>query len=135
MSSGAGVRRLGGDPPSPYEERHGFSRLVQAGPFVMVGGTTSAGEGGCVIGTTPYDQAVEVLSRVMHELGRAGAGVDDVVQLRAYVTDISRADQVARAFGEVFVGARPLFTMVEVSALIDPRLLVEIEAVAYLGGA
>jgi enamine deaminase RidA (YjgF/YER057c/UK114 family) len=133
MSSGADVRRLGGDPPSPYEERYGFSRVVTAGPFVMVGGTTSAGEGGCIIGVTPYDQAVEIFSRLVHELGRGGAGVEEVVSCRAYVTDISRADQVARAFGEVFPDARPLFTMVEVSALIDPRMLVEIEAVAYLG--
>jgi enamine deaminase RidA (YjgF/YER057c/UK114 family) len=133
MSAGADVHRLGGDPPSPYEERYGYSRVVAAGPFVMVGGTTSVGDGECIIGVTPYDQAVEVLSRVLHELERAGAGVADVVQVRAYVTDISRADQVARAFAEVFTDARPIFTMVEVSALIDPRMLVEIEAVAYVG--
>ena len=129
------VRRLAGDPPSPYEERYGYSRVVCAGPFVMVGGTTSVGDGGCIIGTTPYDQAVEIFSRLIHELGRGGASVQDVVSCRAYVTDISRADQIARAFGEVFADAQPIFTMVEVSALIDPRMLVEIEAVAYVGPA
>jgi enamine deaminase RidA (YjgF/YER057c/UK114 family) len=131
--TGAEVRRLAGDPPSPYEERYGYSRVVVAGPLVIVGGTTSAGECGSVIGATPYEQATEILSRVVHELGRGGASVGDVIQCRAYVTDISRAEDVGRAFGEVFTQVRPIFTMVEVSALIDPRMLVEIEAVAYVG--
>ena len=127
------VHRLAGDPPSLYEERYGYSRVIVAGRFVMVGGTTSIGDHGSIIGFSPYEQAVEVLRRILHELQRAGAGADDVVQLRAYVTDISRCEEVGRAFGEVFTDARPIFTMVEVSSLIDPRMLVEIEAVAYLG--
>jgi enamine deaminase RidA (YjgF/YER057c/UK114 family) len=131
--AGAEVRRLAGDPPSLYEERYGYSRVVVAGPLVLVGGTTSVGECGAVIGSTPYEQASEILGRILHELSRGGATVDDVIQARAYVTDISRAEDVARAFGEVFVHGRPIFTMVEVSALIDPRMLVEIEAVAYVG--
>jgi enamine deaminase RidA (YjgF/YER057c/UK114 family) len=131
--SGAEVRRLTGDPPSLYEERYGYSRVVVAGPLVLVGGTTSVGECGSVIGATPYEQATEILGRILHELSRGGATVDDVISARAYVTDISRAEDVARAFGEVFTQGRPIFTMVEVSALIDPRMLVEIEAVAYVG--
>ena len=131
--AGAEVRRLAGDPPSLYEERYGYSRVVAAGPFVMVGGTTSVAESGAVIGATPYEQAREILARIRHELSRAGATVDDVIQCRAYVTDISRSEEVARAFGEVFTHGRPIFTMVQVSALIDPRMLVEIEAVAYVG--
>ena len=119
--------RLEGDPPSPYEERYGFSRVVTAGPFVMVGGTTSITPDGMIIGATPYEQAVEILGKLVHELGRAGVSVADVVSTRVYVTDISRGDEVARA------QHRPLMTMVEVSALIDPRMLVEIEAVAYTG--
>ncbi|HET9103660.1 MAG TPA: Rid family hydrolase [Solirubrobacteraceae bacterium] len=128
-----GDERLGGDPPSPWEERYGFSRLVRAGGFVMVGGTTSVSGDSCVVGITPYEQTVEILSKIGHELSRAGLGFADVVSNRCYVTDISRADEVGRAHGEVFAGLRPLMTMVEVAALIDPRMLVEIETVAWAG--
>ena len=124
------VRRLEGDPPSPWEGEYGFSRVVVAGGFVMVGGTTSVGPEGVVLGETPYEQTAEILRRVLHELSRAGAMVDDVVSVHVYVTDISRAAEVGRAFGDVFEGVRPLMTMLQVSALIDPRMLVEIEAVA-----
>jgi enamine deaminase RidA (YjgF/YER057c/UK114 family) len=127
------VRRLPGDPPSPYEGPFGFSRVVAAGPFVIVSGTTSVDPDGVVLGVTPYEQAVEILRKISHELQRAGASLGDVVQTRMYVTDISRGEEVGRAHGEVFGETRPLATMVEVSALIDPRMLVEIEAVAYIG--
>jgi enamine deaminase RidA (YjgF/YER057c/UK114 family) len=127
------IRRLAGDPPSPYEGPFGFSRVVAAGPFVVVSGTTSVDPDGAVIGATPYEQAVEILRKLSHELERAGASLRDVIQTRMYVTDISRGEEVGRAHGEVFAEIRPLATMVEVSALIDPRMLVEIEAVAYLG--
>jgi enamine deaminase RidA (YjgF/YER057c/UK114 family) len=124
------TERLGGDPPSPYEGRFGFSRLVRAGQFVLLGGTTSVDAYGVVVGRTPYEQTVEILNKVKHELGRMGAGVADVIQTRVYVTDISRGDEVGRAHGEVFGEIQPLMTMVQVSALIDPRMLVEIEVVA-----
>jgi enamine deaminase RidA (YjgF/YER057c/UK114 family) len=125
--------RLEGDPPSPYEEEFGFSRVVRAGGFVLIGGTTSVGPCGSVIGESPYEQTIEILAKLVHELERAGVGVADVVQTRVFVTDISRADEVGRAHGDVFGKYRPLMTMVEVSGLIDPRMLVEIEAVAYAG--
>jgi enamine deaminase RidA (YjgF/YER057c/UK114 family) len=105
--------------------------MVRAGQFVLVGGTTSVDVDGVVRGETPYEQTVEILLKLEHELARAGAGLADVIQTRVYVTDISRSDQVGRAHGDVFAAIRPLMTMVEVSALIDPRMLVEIEAVAY----
>ncbi len=127
------IRRLPGDPPSPYEGPFGFSRVVAAGPFVIVSGTTSVDTDGVVLGMTPYEQAVEIFRKIAHELERAGASLGDVIQTRMYVTDISRGEEVGRAHGEVFGEIRPLATMVEVSALIDPRMLVEIEAVAYLG--
>jgi enamine deaminase RidA (YjgF/YER057c/UK114 family) len=127
------IRRLPGDPPSPYEGPFGFSRVVAAGPFVIVSGTTSVDPTGVVLGVTPYEQAVEILRKIAHELERAGASLADVIQTRMYVTDISRGEEVGRAHGDVFGEIRPLATMVEVSALIDPRMLVEIEAVAYLG--
>ncbi len=125
--------RLEGDPPSPYEGQFGFSRIVRAGDFVLIGGTTSVGPEGSVIGETPYEQAVEILRKILHELDRAGVGAPDVIQTRVYVTDISRAEEVGRAHGDVFAEHRPLMTMVEVSGLIDPRMLVEIETVAYAG--
>jgi len=125
--------RLEGDPPSPYEGQFGFSRIVRAGDFILIGGTTSVGPQGSVIGETPYEQAVEILRKILHELDRAGVGAPDVIQTRVYVTDISRAEEVGRAHGDVFAEHRPLMTMVEVSGLIDPRMLVEIETVAYAG--
>jgi len=125
--------RFGGDPPSPWEQPYGFSRVVQAGGVVVVGGTTSVDADGVVLGDTPYDQSVEILRKIQHELSRVGASLSQVVQTRAYVTDISRADDVGRAHGEAFGDARPAMTMVEVSALIDPRMLVEIEALAVVG--
>ena len=125
------IERLPGDPPSPWETPFAFSRVVSAGPFVLVGGTTSVSQDGAVIGETPYEQAIEILGKIEHELSRAGMTLADVIQNRVYVTDISRADEVGRAHGDAFGDVRPLMTMVEVSALIDPRILVEIETVAY----
>jgi enamine deaminase RidA (YjgF/YER057c/UK114 family) len=98
----------------------------------MIGGTTAVGRDGVVIGESPYEQTVEILRKLGHELERVGASPADVIQTRVYVTDISRADEVGRAHGEVFADVQPLMTMVEVSALIDPRMLVEIEAVAFV---
>jgi enamine deaminase RidA (YjgF/YER057c/UK114 family) len=127
------TERFPGDPPSPFEEPFGFSRLVRAGPFVLVGGTTSVQPSGAIVGETPYEQAVEIFTKILHELSRVGLGAADVIQNRLYVTDISRADEVGRAHGDFFGEHRPLATMVEVSGLIDPRMLVEIETVAYTG--
>ena len=129
----SGPERLPGDPPSPYEERFGFSRLLRVGEFVLVGGTTSVRPSGAVCGQTPYEQTVEILSKILHELERVGLAAADVVHNRVYVTDISRSEEVGRAHGEIFADHRPLMTMVEVSGLIDPRMLVEIETVAYAG--
>jgi enamine deaminase RidA (YjgF/YER057c/UK114 family) len=131
LSAGA-VQRLGGDPPSPWEGRFGFCRVVRAGGLVLVGGTTSVDPAGVVLGQTPYEQTLEILRKVEHELGRLGARLADVVQTRIYVTDISRGEEVGRAHGEMFAEVRPCMTMIGVAALIDPRMLVEIEAVAVV---
>lgn len=131
MTSG---ERLPGDPPSPYEGPFGFSRVIRVGGFVLVGGMTSVGPGASVLGETPYEQAAEIFRKVLHELERVGLEAADVVQSRVYVTDISRAEEVGRAHGEIYADHRPLMTMVEVSGLIDPRMMVEIETVAYAGG-
>ncbi len=127
------IERLGGDPPSPFEEPIGFCRVVVAGPWVLIGGTTSVDPTGFVVGETPYEQAAEILRKLLHELGRTGLSAEHVVQTRMYVTDISRSHEVGRAHGEVFGSVRPVATMVEVSGLIDPRMLVEIELVAFRG--
>jgi enamine deaminase RidA (YjgF/YER057c/UK114 family) len=124
--------RLPGDPPSPWEGRYGFCRVVKIERYVYVGGTTSTDENGVILGRTPYEQTIRILEKIEHELSRAGATLADVIQTRMYVTDISRYEEVGRAHGEVFAKIRPLMTMVEVGGLVDPRMLVEIEAVAYV---
>jgi enamine deaminase RidA (YjgF/YER057c/UK114 family) len=126
------IIRLGGDPPSPYEARFGFSRVVRSGRLIIIAGTTSIDPNGVVLGETPYAQAIEILHKIENELGRAGAGLANVIQTRMYVTDISRAEEVGRAHGEAFGEIRPAATMVEITGLIDPRMLVEIEAVALV---
>jgi enamine deaminase RidA (YjgF/YER057c/UK114 family) len=131
------MQRVGGDPPSPWEEQYGYSRAVVVDGMIHVGGTTAVGPFGGIVGETPYEQMTECLRRVLHELGRLGATPEDLVAVRAYVTDISRHDEVCRAFSDALREVRPLFTLVEVSALIDPRMCVEIEvtAVAHPDGA
>jgi len=128
------IQRLGGDPASPWEDQFSFSRIVRAGRLVMIGGTTSVDGNGVVMGRSSYEQAVEIFGKLGHELARVGARVEDVILTRIYVTDISRADEVGRAHAEFFGVARPVMTMVEVAGLIDPRMLVEIEATAHLAG-
>ena len=127
------IERLPGDPPSPWEEVNGFSRVVRAGGWVHVAGTTSVDPSGVVFGETPYEQTAEILRKLGHELARAGASSSDVVWTRIYVTDVSRAEEVGRAHAAAFADAPPAMALVEVSALYDPRMLVEIEAAAYVG--
>jgi enamine deaminase RidA (YjgF/YER057c/UK114 family) len=126
------VARLSGDPASPFEEPFGFSRVVRADQFVLVGGTTSVEPSGAVLGETPYEQAVAILRKIGHELSRAGASLHDVIQTRVYTTDITRAAEIGRAHHEAFSSSPPVMTMVEVSRLIDPRMIVEIEALALV---
>lgn len=128
------VDRMAGQPPSPWELAYGFSRVVRAGSLVLVAGTTSADRDGVVMGETPYEQTRVILDKIVAALELAGARPADVVRTRAYVTDISRANEVGRAHGETFGEVRPAMTLVEVSSLIDARMLVEIEAEAVLEG-
>ena len=117
----------------PWERAVGYSRAVRAGPFVFVAGCTAVGpDGELVGGASAYAQAVQACRNVESALGQCGATLADVVQTRMYVTDISRWEEVGRAHAETFGGAPPVSAMVEVSALIDPRILVEIEATAYV---
>jgi enamine deaminase RidA (YjgF/YER057c/UK114 family) len=109
---------------SEYESVVGYSRAVRTGPFIAVAGTTAAGDG---IAT----QTREVLRRIEIALQQAGGSLADVVRTRTYVTDISQWQEVAAVHAEVFGEIRPVTTMVEVSALISPELLVEVEVDAY----
>ena len=116
-----------------WEPVVGYSRAVRVGPWVGVSGTTAAAEnGGAVGGDDIGQQAREALRRIGYALERAGAGLEHVVRTRMFVTDISRWEDVGRAHGEVFGSIRPATSMVEVRRLIDPALLVEIEADAYV---
>lgn len=118
---------------APWEAAVGYARAVRVGPHVHVAGTTALDDEGRLVGEgDAYAQAAQCLRRIRAALEAAGARVEDVVRTRIYVTDVARWEDVGRAHGEVFGEARPAATMVEVRALIDPRMLVEIEAEAYV---
>ena len=118
---------------STWEPVVGYSRAVRVGRAVWVAGTTAAAEGGGAVGGDDVaEQTREALSRVEAALEQAGARLQDVVRTRIFVTDISRWREVGQAHGEVFGLIRPATTMVQVSALIEPCLLVEIEADAVI---
>ena len=118
----------------PWEQRFGYSRAVRAGDLLFVAGTTAVDEDGVVRGIGDAGaQTAFVLDRIAAALATAGARMDQVVQTRMYITDVSRAEEIGRAHEERFGEHPPASAMVEVSALLDPRMLVEIEAVAYVG--
>jgi len=128
------MQRLGSDPPGPYEGAVGYSRVVRADRHVWVAGCTSVNEHGAVEGATPGEQMAIALQVVIASLERVGASAADVVRTRMFTTDISRSDEIGRAHGAVFSGIRPVTAMYEVSGFIDPRMLVEVEADAYVAG-
>lgn len=118
---------------SKWEDIVGYSRAVKVGNVVEVSGTVASGEDGKVVGVNnPYEQTKFIYQKIEKVLQQAGASIKDVVRVKMYVTDIQQWQEYGRGHSEFFKNIKPCNTMVEVSALIDPEYLVEIEVSAII---
>jgi enamine deaminase RidA (YjgF/YER057c/UK114 family) len=128
----AAVRKVSSD--APWEKIVGYSRAVAAGDYIFVTGCTSVDGGVIVHSGDARAQTAQAIANVGTALSELGADLSDVVRTRMFVTDITRWEEIGEAHREAFGETMPATSMVQVSALIDPRLLVEVEAVAYKPG-
>ncbi len=118
---------------SKWEPVIGYSRAVKVGKIIAVSGTTATDENGKIVGPgDPYQQTIQALTNIEKPLAKGGATMKDVVRTRLFVTDIARWEEDGRAHGEVFKDIRPATAMIQISKLIDPDMVVEIEADAIL---